>query len=194
MKIYAARHAFAGNSVKDPQKERERPLTDEGIAIAKAMAGEMADADEVPSVIFASPFARAQMTADIYGKILGIRVNIIDDLAPNRPLDGQLLNLMAHGDLRRFMILGHHDNQTPAFNQLGGKMAKEKRDDDDDLRTALGYAKGSSPSDKDEDDKQRGDWVPLVMAEVRRLKIDRTTGQWKVKWRLRPSDVGMKDY
>jgi phosphohistidine phosphatase SixA len=194
VKLFVARHCWAGDSVSDPKKERERPLKPEGIAIATAMAQEMADQDEIPSVVFASPLVRAQQTADIYGKILGLQVSIIDDLAPNRPMDYQLLGLMGAGDLRRFMVLGHHDNATPAFNSFGGKMAKEKRPDDDQIRTDLGYRDSSTPGDNNDNPKAKGDWVPLVMGEVRRLRIDRVTGKWKVKWRLRPSDIGMRDY
>lgn len=202
MKLYAARHAYAGPAAKDPQKERERELTDAGADIATAIAKEMASQGEVPNVIFASPFVRAQQTADIYGKVLGVRVNIIDDIAPNRPMDDRLIELMSHGELRKFMIVGHHDNTTPMFNAFGGKMAGEKRDDDDYLRDALGYADGTTPSAgakpgdgaDPNDGGKPGDWVPLVMAEVRRIRIDRDTGEWKVRWRLRPSDIGLKDY
>ncbi len=191
MKMYMGRHSFAGPSNKDPKKERERGLTDAGVAIATAIANEMGANDEVPNVIFSSPFFRAQQTADLYGKILGVRVNIIDDVAPNRPMDDRIVELMAHGDLRKFMIVGHHDNTTPAMNLFGGRMGKEKRDDDDKLRKALGYEDSSTPGS---DGTNKGDWVPLVMSEVRRLRMDRKTGQWKVRWRLRPSDIGLKDY
>lgn len=160
MRLYVARHAFAGAFSTDPKKERERPLTPEGVAMAKAVAAAMLDADEIPSVIFASPFMRTTQTADIYGKTLGIQVNAIDDLAPNRPLEDRILELMTHKEVKGFMILGHVDNTTPAFNNFGG---------DDD-------------------------WDDLVMAEVRRVKIDRKTGAWKLRWSIKPSELGLKDY
>ena len=37
------------------------------------------------------------------------------------------------------------------------------------------------------------DWDDLVMAEVRRVKIDRKTGAWKLKWGCKPSDLGLRD-
>lgn len=38
------------------------------------------------------------------------------------------------------------------------------------------------------------DWKDLVMAEVRRVKIDRDSLEWCLKWQLKPSDIGLKDY
>jgi phosphohistidine phosphatase SixA len=160
MRLYVGRHSYAGDFSPDPKKERERPLTPEGVTIAKSMAAALATADEVPSVIFASPFARTVQTADIYGKILGVQVNSIDDLSPNRPLEDRILELMTHKQVKGFMIVGHVDNTTPAFNNFGGDV----------------------------------DWDDLVMGEVRRVKIDRKTGAWKLKFQLKPSDIGLKDY
>jgi phosphohistidine phosphatase SixA len=38
------------------------------------------------------------------------------------------------------------------------------------------------------------DWDDLVMAEYRRVKIDRDDGSWKLKLVLRPSDIGRPDH
>lgn len=158
MKLYVMRHAFAGDALDDPKAERERPLKPEGVAVAKAVAAQLASDDEIPSVIFCSPLARTTQTADIIGKALGVQVNIIGDLAPNRPLAPTILELMFSSDIKRFMIVVHVDNSTPAFQDLGG------------------------------------DWDDLCMAECRKLKIDRDTGEWKILWSLKPSDLGLKDY
>ena len=191
------RHSFAGAPAadSDPQGERERDLKAKGVAMATAVGNELVSRkdDPLPSVIFTSPFQRAVSTADIMGGILGIRVNVVDDLAPNRPLDDRLLELMSHGEVKRIMVVGHHDNTTPAFNNFGGKMGPEKRDDDDDLRAALGYQDGTTPGDAGDNPDGDGDWVPLVMGEIRRLSIGRRSGKWKVRTRIRPSDIGLKD-
>lgn len=160
MKLWIGRHAFAGRYSTDPKTERERPLQAEGIKIAKAIGDAMVAADEVPSVIFASPFTRATQTADIYGKAFGAGVSVMDDLSPDRPLEDRILELMAHGQVKRLMIVGHVDNLPDAMNNLGG--------------------------DVNFDD--------LVMAEVRRVRIDRKDGGWKLRWGLKPSDLGMTDY
>ena len=158
-----ARHGFAGDFIPDDTKaERNRPLKPEGRKMVQAIAEAMADADEIPKVIFCSPFERTKQTADIIGSFLTVQVNVVDDLAPNRPLEERLLEFMGHKEQKRIMIVGHVDNSTPAFNDFGS-------------------SDGS-------------DWKPLVMGEVRRLKIDRKTGEWALKWCVRPSDLGLKDH
>jgi phosphohistidine phosphatase SixA len=37
-------------------------------------------------------------------------------------------------------------------------------------------------------------WKDLVMGEVRRIKIDRDSGDWALKWALKPSDIGRPDH
>ena len=160
MKLWVGRHCVAGPASTDPKRERERPLIPEGVATATAIAKALKAAGEVPNVIFCSPFTRATMTADIYGKILGVQVNVIGDLAPMRPMEDTILGLMAHGEQKRIMIVTHVDNSTPSMNNLGG------------------------------DSK----WKDLVMGEVRRVKIDRKSGQWSLRWGMKPSDLGLKDY
>lgn len=160
MKLWVARHGYAGDFIPyDTKAERNRPLRPEGRKMVQAIAAAMADADECPKVIFASPFERTKQTADIIGSFLMVQVNIVDDLAPNRPLEERLLEFMGHKEQKRIMIVGHVDNTTPAFNNLGS-----------------------------------GKWEPLVMGEVRRLKIDRKTGDWKLKWGVKPSDLGLEDH
>lgn len=166
MKLYVARHAWAGPSSQDPKTERNRPLLPEGVATANAIAKAMIAVGEIPKVIFCSPYARTNQTADILGKAFnlatgnGMRVNVVGDLSPDRPLEPQLLNLMSNGEVKRAMVVCHVDNTTPGLNNLGG------------------------------DQK----WNDLVMCEVRRVQIDRKSGAWKLKWGIKPSDIGCKDY
>jgi len=127
MKLWVARHCYAGDQVDDPTKERNRPLLPAGVATAKAIAGAMGDAGEIPSVIFCSPYTRAVQTADIIGKVLVVKVSIVDDLSPNRPLEDRILEMVGHGEVKRMMILGHVDNTTPAFNNFA--TGKQKWDD-----------------------------------------------------------------
>lgn len=159
MKLYIARHGYAGDSSTDPKQERERQLTAEGKATVLAVANAMSDVGEVPNIIFCSPLARANMTADIFGRVLGSSVNVIGDLAPMRNIDAAILNLMSYAKAKRVMIVGHVDNTTPAMTGFDG------------------------------DSK----WKDLVMAEVRRVQIDRDSGDWKFRWGIKPSDVGRKD-
>ncbi len=136
----------------------------------------MVDAGETPKVIFASPFQRAIETADIIGKRLAISVNVVGDIAPDRPIEDAILAFMSHKELKNFAIVGHVDNTTPAFEKFGGLMDDCVVEDDADYL-----------------DSGKKFWPPLVKAEVRRLKIKREFGFWRCQWRLRPSDLGFKD-
>lgn len=159
MKLWVMRHSVAGQVSTDPEVERDRPLTDEGVEIAEAIAKGMKDADEIPLVIFASCFVRTQETADIVGKLLKVPVDLIDELAPHLPITKWVMGLIENEDMKRVMIVGHHDNLEPCFEELGdGEVFDE-----------------------------------LVKGEVRRLDIDRDTGEWTEEWRLRPTDVGLED-
>lgn len=159
MKLYVGRHSFAGAFSNDPKIERERPLKPLGVEMANAAADGMIESDEIPNVIFTSPLERAKQTADIYGKRMRVPVNVIDDLAPQRPLEDRILELMGHKEIKRVMLVGHHDNTTPAFTNF----------------------------------KSDETWDPLKMAEVRRLRIDRKSGEWSTRWRQLPSELGYRD-
>lgn len=160
MRLWLARHGWSGPGLPDPKAERERPLLPEGIATIKAIAKAMRDAGECPNVIFSSPFQRAVDTADIFGRILGVQVNVIGEFSPQRPLEDGILGLMEHGEQKRILVCGHVDNTTPAMNNLGGDVK----------------------------------WKDLTMGEVRRVRIDRKSGQWKLKWGIKPSDIGRQDH
>jgi phosphohistidine phosphatase SixA len=171
MKLYFMRHGPAGPTVDDPKQERERPLLPRGKKLVQAVADAMVAAGEVPNVGFASPLMRASQTADILGATMLFQVNVIDDIAPNRPLEDRLLEMMMHGEVKKVLLVGHVDNSSPAFSNLGGDMGKCARDTD----------------------QGDGDWPDLVKGEVRRIRIDRKTGKWKCRWRLLPSDLGFPD-
>ena len=159
MKLWIMRHSMAGNYSDDPEKERDRPLTKEGVGIAEAIAKGMMDMEEMPSVIFASNFVRTQETADIVGKTLKVPVDLIDELAPHLSLTNWVMSIVGNKDMKRVMIVGHHDNLQPCFEELGdGEPFKD-----------------------------------LAKGEVRRLDIDRDTGEWEETWQLKPSDVGLED-
>ena len=169
-KLWIARHCFAGSPSADPKTERERSLTAEGRATAKAIAQAMIKAGEIPYVVFCSPFARTVQTADIIVKTINdagamlsknaLQVNAIGDLSPMRPIENGILNLLSKGEIKRVLLVCHKDNTTPAMNNFGG------------------------------DSK----WKDLTMGEVRRVNMQRKDGSWKLRWCIKPSDLGLADY
>lgn len=122
MKLYVGRHGYAGVPSRDPKKERERPLKPEGVQMVKATARSILNLGDIPACIFCSPFQRTIQTADIYGKILGIQVEVIGDMSPVRPLTTTLTELLQGKfvTLKRVMMIGHRDNLEPLFRGLAG--------------------------------------------------------------------------
>jgi phosphohistidine phosphatase SixA len=162
LKLWISRHGFAGKPSADPKVERERPLKPEGIAMVKAIGQAMLDAGEQPKIVFCSPYTRTTMSADILGGMLGISVNVVGDMAPQRPLTPALQSLIGvtgSEQMKRVLLVGHVDNTSPCMTDLG----------------------------------TNDDWNDLVMAECRRVKIDRDTLEWSLKWGVKPSDLGLRD-
>jgi phosphohistidine phosphatase SixA len=119
LKLWLARHSEAGGPDRDPVEERERELTEEGEAIAEDVARGMKKAGEIPEVIFASNYRRASQTGDIFGKILGCDVDLIDECNPHMPLCEFIQTILADENSKRVMIVGHSDNMIPALEELG---------------------------------------------------------------------------
>lgn len=164
--VWFVRHGYAGAPQRDPAAERDRPLTPEGVAEAKAVAAELrrvigAGKEPAPAVIFSSFLERALATADFIGKAIGVPVQRLDELGPSFPLWTPFEEF--RGDKRHddIMLVGHHDNIEPLLVELNGLDPKELD--------------------------------PFVTAEVRRLKVKRGSGKWREKYRLRPSDLGLPD-
>ena len=55
----------------------------------------------------------------------------------------------------------------------------------------VGHVDNTSPSLN----KMGGDvkWKDLVMCEVRRVRMDRKSGEWVLRWSMKPSDIGRPD-
>lgn len=117
MKIYFMRHGDAGAPSLDPADERNRPLTDAGVAEVKAIAEELRLRGEDPRVIFCSDLTRATQTADIVAGTLGTTKGayLLDDLGPFYPIGPIVQRLLEDPDSKRVMIVGHHDNMEPFF-------------------------------------------------------------------------------
>lgn len=175
MKLWVARHGDAGVPLPttgvDPSYDRYRPLSDLGQAQVRSVANMLAECEYTPRVIVCSEYERARQTAELFGYALGIQVAVSPELNPFTPAKAFIQKLLDSAQSKRVMIVGHHDNLTPALSAFGGDM-------------------GECASDGDKGD---GDFPALAKAEVRFLSIDRETGEWECNERLCPSDVAMED-
>jgi len=183
MKMWVQRHCYAGSPVPDPAKERSRPLLPEGIATAKAVAQGMIDAKEIPNIIFASPLVRAQQTADIIGKTL------TQALMAGKVPDKAMGKMLRNGDGPPRVQVNTIDDLSPN-RPLEDRILELMSHNDVKRIMIVGHVDNTTPAFSGMSDNK---WDDLVMGEVRRLNIDRKSGDWKIKWCLKPSDVGMKD-
>lgn len=118
MRLYVARHGDAGAFSADPAVERARSLTQAGREGVERVALWIAGEREHPRLIVCSPFARAQQTADILGRVLGAPVSTEDELQPDRDLGWWVGSVLANEDLKRVMLVGHTDNLSPLLVHL----------------------------------------------------------------------------
>lgn len=170
MKIWIMRHGDAGEDAADPEEERDRPLSAEGIEQVSAVARALAAKDVRPKVVVASDYARTAETADLVGKILGVKVALTSALAPHLPARPVLEDLLADENSKRVLVVGHHDNLVPGLSEMGGDFSPVEGADD--------------VYDGDDDCPE------LAKGECVRLKFDRGSGTWTAVDRVRPDDVG----
>lgn len=168
-KLWVARHCYAGNPSADPKVERERPLMPEGRATAKAVAQAMIKAGEIPYVVFCSPYQRTIETSDIICRTF----NAMGAYATKQPM--------------QVNVIGGLAPQRPIEKEILGLLANGEQ-----KRILLVCHKdNTTPAMNNLDD---GKWKDLVMGEVRRVRMNRDTGAWKLRWSMKPSDLGLKDY
>ena len=84
MEIYVLRHGIAEN-VKPGAKDADRALTAEGREKLKRVLKRARQAGVEPALILASPYRRAQETAEVAAEVLGYRGKVADTaaLVPN---------------------------------------------------------------------------------------------------------------
>ena len=89
MKLIIMRH---GQAEWSALSDAERPLTDQGRAQVKRTAGIIKSRYQVKKVL-ASPYLRAQQTAELVAGELGCRVETVDDLVPEGNAQAVINNL-----------------------------------------------------------------------------------------------------
>lgn len=118
MKLWLARHGFAGDYSPDPAAERARELTPGGRLVVRAVATALrARGDVRPKVILSSPLRRTMQTADVLGSVLGAPVEPLPALVPHLPV-AHVIRKLAAREMRRVMLVGHTDNLSPASAEL----------------------------------------------------------------------------
>jgi phosphohistidine phosphatase len=102
--LYLIRHAIAAERGPNYPDDRERPLTDEGIARFKRVVEGLKEFDTKLELVLTSPLVRASHTAELL--VAGIggkpRVEVLDALAP----DGRMTQVL--DAIARFSKRSHH--------------------------------------------------------------------------------------
>jgi phosphohistidine phosphatase len=105
MRLYIMRHGPAEES-SPSGRDYDRPLSEPGRTRTNAVAHELARRGERPQKIFSSPLVRARQTADIVARVLGIAVEIRDELAPSEAAP-DIVREINDAALERVLLVGH---------------------------------------------------------------------------------------
>jgi len=169
MRVYLVRHStretpedFEDAEEGDPDAE----LTPEGKAIAISIGQWMADNDEIPTVLLASPTVRGQQTARLIADAIEEEgyappeVETDASIGPHMSIRGALLKKLADTAAEKVGIVSHRGSIQMGLQQMGDQ--KEKP-------------------------------TPMAMGELRILKVKRKSGKWKQQQQILPSDLGHPD-
>jgi phosphohistidine phosphatase len=111
MRLYLVQHGQAKSEQEDP----DRPLTDRGATDVRAVARRAADAGSVTvERVVHSGKTRARQTADVWGEVLGLRIEESDGLAPKD--DPEIWASRVGAGTANLMLVGH----LPQLARLAG--------------------------------------------------------------------------
>lgn len=121
MRLYLLRHGRAEEFDFD-RPDRERKLTEEGIAEMEAEAEALRRLQIGLDRIVSSPYPRAFQTAEIVARALGISDSLqVDARLASGCRFGQIQEVVAeHSDARRLMLVGHNPDLSLTAGRLVG--------------------------------------------------------------------------
>ena len=114
MIIYFLRHASAGKSMLNPQKDERRPLDDEGILQARYVGRMLANLDVQVDQIISSPLKRARQTASLVANEMAFEpaVQLDNALRPDAELEHFQTMLARYRKYEAIMVVGHNPSLT----------------------------------------------------------------------------------
>jgi phosphohistidine phosphatase len=112
MIVYFVRHANAGKSVTDPQKDERRPLDSEGIEQCRTVGAALVALEAAPEVIISSPLKRAAQTATLLANEMGYEGRLVldDALRPEAGFEEFSALLSRQRKHETIMVVGHNPN------------------------------------------------------------------------------------
>ncbi len=148
MRLYIARH---GEASFNAPSDGERPLTPHGVGQTRNVAKQCAAELQEVSAIWASPLRRAQETANVFSRHLGIEIitqpflmpdsdpqRVVDKLSAaaeestllivsHQPLVGELVSLLVAGNIYESYPFSTSELVTLEFEQFGAGLAKQRK-------------------------------------------------------------------
>ena len=120
MKLYVMRHGPAEDYAASG-RDFDRALTASGRDRVRAVAQKLREMDEAPKLVVASPLVRAQQTADIVVRELGLApVETERDIAPGGDAPTFVRAAAAAGK-KRLMVVGHEPDLSELVVHLLGE-------------------------------------------------------------------------
>lgn len=125
MRLYFLRHghAEAGGAIED----HDRQLTEEGRQFTSAAARLMARIQLKPHHIYSSPRARARQTAEIVSEVLGVPVEIRDEMNYGFNIPALDVLLGKDGVNTEIMFVGHEPSMSMVIGELTGAAVAMKK-------------------------------------------------------------------
>ncbi len=123
MLVYFLRHASAGQSKSDPQKDEKRALDNDGIQQCGYVGRALAAMETHVDLIVSSPLKRASQTASLVANELGYegRIEMSNALRPGAGYADFTALLDKHADLEALMLVGHNPNLSEFLGRtIGG--------------------------------------------------------------------------
>ncbi len=114
MIVYFLRHASAGKSMLNPEKDERRPLDDEGILQTRYVGRLLAHLDVQVDQIVSSPLKRARQTASLVANELAFEpaVQLDNALRPEAELAQFQAMLARYRKYEAIMVVGHNPSLT----------------------------------------------------------------------------------
>lgn len=116
MIVYFVRHASAGQSKSDPQKDDRRPLDSDGIRQAHEIGRTLAGLDVQIDTLLTSPLKRATQTASLVANELGYESRLVFADALHKQATWAKFQelLREHAGKDAIMVVGHN----PSLSEL----------------------------------------------------------------------------
>ncbi len=133
MIVYFLRHASAGQSKSNPEKDNRRPLDKDGIRQAHDVGRALATLDVQVDAIVTSPLKRATQTAALVANEMGHenKLETSDALHPDAAFDAFQDLLRKHARHEAIMVVGHNPNLSEFVSEFlsagGNKSAVDLR-------------------------------------------------------------------